>query len=247
MTPGTGLLNREEALLNSDLPPAGARPARRRRGAGGRAGPGAGFASGFAGKANPRRGARNRLLEPEVQLVAKIRAAVDALSAAATTEDVAEHLVEDIPESGTTGESAAARVHSGVTELIVGGPLPSIGKDVVGLLRLLEPLLRSGIVGIPIGMQLHRQAAIRVLELGVPRITGHTQYVVVVPFRHALPSPAVCRSRPGEPEHLQRRSSRTSSNSASTTSSVPAGPVPASPPSPPPGGPSSPAAPCVFR
>ena len=129
-------------------------------------------------------------LEPELQLVAQVGAAIDALPAAAA-EDVAEHLVEDVPKSRAAREPRAAGVHPGMTELVVGRTLALIGQNVVGLLRLLELLFGRTVVGIPIGMKLHRLTAVCLLEIRVAGVARHAQHVVVVPFRHASPLPAV--------------------------------------------------------
>ena len=54
-----------------------------------------------------------------------------------------------------------------MAELVVGGALLRIRENFIGLLGLLELLFGLVIVGIAVRMQLHRQAAISLLDLGL--------------------------------------------------------------------------------
>ena len=192
-TAGTGLLDGKEPLLNAHLPLAGTGGTGRGGRARSRTGAGAALAGTLGGEADARGRSRHRFLESELQLEAQVGAAIDTLPTAATAEDVAEHLVEDVAKPRAAREPRAAGVHPGMAELIVGRPLLLVGENVVGFLRLLELLFRPAVVGIPIGMKLHRLTAICLLEIGVSGVARNAQHVVVVPFRHASPLPAVQR------------------------------------------------------
>src|SRR5690606_19847204 len=58
-------------------------------------------------------------------------------------------------------------------------------QDLVGLLDLLELLLGLLVAGIAIGMQLHGEAPVGLLDVGLRRIARHAQDRVVVALRHA--------------------------------------------------------------
>ena len=73
-----------------------------------------------------------------------------------------------------------------MTVLIVDGALLRIGEDLAGLLGLLEELLRFLVIGIAVGMVLHREAAIRLLDLRLGRRFGYVEYLVVIALGHAL-------------------------------------------------------------
>ena len=58
-----------------------------------------------------------------------------------------------------------------VAEAVVGGALVGLGKDLVGFLGFLEAL-GLGIAGIAIGVMLHREAPIRLLDVGLGCVLG---------------------------------------------------------------------------
>ena len=59
-----------------------------------------------------------------------------------------------------------------------------IGEHLAGLLRLLEELLRLLVVRIAVGVKLHGEAAIRLLDLRLSRCFRYVEYLVVVAFGH---------------------------------------------------------------
>src|SRR5207245_2034169 len=120
--------------------------------------------------------AEHRLGELELELVAQVRSAerLGATAAARAAEDVPEHIPEDVAEgvgaeSAARSSRAAARLDTGVTVLIIGRPLVRVGEHLAGFLRLLEGLLRVPIVGVAVGVILHREPAVGLLDLGLSR------------------------------------------------------------------------------
>src|SRR6267378_8512153 len=70
--------------------------------------------------------------------------------------------------------------------LIVDGALLSVREDFARFLRLFEELLRFLVVRIAVGVILHGEAAIRLLDLRLSRCFGYVEYLVVVAFGHAF-------------------------------------------------------------
>ena len=185
-----GLLDGEEALAHADVAVAAAGIAGHRRAA--RLGAAALARRAFLGgrSLDLYGGAEDRLLQRELEIVLQVRAAVGARTASAGAggaEDVAEHGIEDVAEAGRAAETRAGgrgRVHARVAELIVGGALALVAQDLEGLLDLLEFLLRGLVARIPIRVQLHRQPAICLLDLGLGRVPADLEQFVVIAFRH---------------------------------------------------------------
>jgi len=71
--------------------------------------------------------------------------------------------------------------------LVVGGALLRIGEHLAGFLRLLEALLGFPVVRVAIGMKLHREATVGLLDLRLGRGLRDIQYLVVISLRHACP------------------------------------------------------------
>src|SRR5690606_20625172 len=134
----TGLLHREKALLHADLADAVT------GGTGDRAGTflGAGAVAGVAvhkgGHADFDGGTFDRFFQIQLEGVAQVGAAiVTATGTSATTEDIAEHIPENIAEAGTTEtcmEATAARIgiDAGMPIAVVGCPLLLVRQDFVG-------------------------------------------------------------------------------------------------------------------
>ena len=78
-------------------------------------------------------------------------------------------------------------IDAGVPEPIIGGALVGLGQDFVGFFGFLEARLGLRVVGIAIGVVLHREAAVRLLDVGLGRITTESEHFVVVPLRHPRP------------------------------------------------------------
>ena len=66
--------------------------------------------------------------------------------------------------------------------LIVRGALVRVGEHLAGLLGLLEALLGLLVVGIPVGVILHREAAIGLLDLRLGGRPGYVEYLVIISF-----------------------------------------------------------------
>src|SRR5262249_36158653 len=109
------------------------------------------------------------------------------------TKDVAEHVAENIAERVAARESGAATPPGGfdtrMAVLIVGRALVGVSENLAGLLGFLEALLRILVVGIAVGVILHRQAAVSLLDLCFCGCFGYVEYLVVIAFRHALLKP----------------------------------------------------------
>src|SRR5207249_10758375 len=144
VTRRTRLLDREKSLRDAHFAAAVTCRAGLRTGARLRAGAVTGFARLHRRYANLDFGPARGLLEREVEVVAKIRAAIHAVAAAAAsrlTENFAEDIAECVGESAEalgTAEAARARgaearrwIDAGMTELIVSSALTRVGQDVV--------------------------------------------------------------------------------------------------------------------
>src|SRR3989338_3801649 len=190
MATRAGLLHREEALLHAHLADAATGGAGDRRGAllGARAI--AGLAVDQGRHANGDRGAAHRLFQVQLQGVAQVAAALGTatLTAPRPAEEVAEYVTEDIGEVRTaTAEAPAAthlRVDAGMTVLVEGRALAGVGEHLVGLVGLLELLLRRLIVRIAIRVVLHGQAPVSLFQLRLASPALHTQHFVIVTLSH---------------------------------------------------------------
>ena len=154
----------------------------------------AGLAVVPAGDADLRFLAGGRFFQRDFHGVGQVRAAVHlpaATAAAGAAEDVAEDVAEGFAETGKafrTGAARAAhvRVHAGVAVLVVGRLLLRVRQHLVGLFGLLELLFGAlgGITLVAVRVVLHRQLAIRLLDLVVRSVLGHAQHFVKVAFGH---------------------------------------------------------------
>ena len=61
--------------------------------------------------------------------------------------------------------AARRRIDAGVAELVVGGALPGVGEHLVGFLGLLELLLGALVVRVAVGMVLHRELPVGLLDV----------------------------------------------------------------------------------
>ena len=111
-------------------------------------------------------GTENGFFKPDLEIVAQVLPAPGAVTAAAT-EEVAEDVAEDVLEAGAGEiESAetAALLKGGVPEAIVLRAPLGIAEHLIGFRSFLEPLLRSFVSRIAIGMVLHGQLAVGLLD-----------------------------------------------------------------------------------
>src|SRR5688572_3124122 len=186
------LLNREKALGHAELSDAAASLAGDRLGAGLRPLARATRALDLCGDVERDRIAGDGLLESQLEVVAQIRAAEHLVAAAAApaAEDIAEHVAENIAERVRAAAEAAASgavLHTRMTEAVVGRALVLVRQRFVGFLGFLELRFRLRVARIAVGMMLHREASIRLLEVGFRGVTRDAEYLVVIPLRHPRP------------------------------------------------------------
>ena len=210
---GTCPLDREEALLGAHLAIA-------RTAAAGRCRigiVGAGTAAGAAGNggrhANVRPLAGERLLESDLHVVSEIgtlHAGTGAAATAAAAHEIAEEIVEDIGK--TVGEivpvgTTHAAVECRMPEAVVCRALLLVLENLVGFVDLLELDLGRRIIRVAVGVVLHRQLAIGLLDGGPVRIPVDAEHVIEVGIGHGRratkrclaafsPCRSSCRRRP---------------------------------------------------
>jgi hypothetical protein len=134
--------------------------------------------------------AERSLLELQLDLVAQVRAPEHPRAAAPPgAEDVAEDLAEDVAEGVPRPETAAAGPRAAadprMPELVIGGALARVLENLPGLLDFLEGRLGLRIARVAIGVELHGESPIGLLELGLSRVPGQAEGLVVVALRHA--------------------------------------------------------------
>src|SRR6266508_5920341 len=200
-----GLAEREVALVLVEH----ASAVTRRAPAGGRAGlcprPVTGRAGHVAGEVDGRGDAVRRVLEGQVQLGFEIAATLrsrPAICARAAAGGPGEHAREHVPDvagveaeptgSGRTAEHATHRAHR--PDLVVLLALRRIADHVVRGRYLLEPLLRSAVVGVGVGVVLARELPVGLGDLLLRRGIGDPEDLVVV-----LPVPLTLRDHGRSP------------------------------------------------
>ncbi|MNF47597.1 hypothetical protein D3C84_288040 [compost metagenome] len=197
MAARTGLLHREEALLHAHLTDTATGGTGHRRGAFLRPGAFADLAIDQGRHPDVDRSTAHGLFQIQLQGVAQIAAALGAATLTATpagaTEEVAEHIAEDIGEirpakAGAT-RAAHARIHPGMPVLIVGRTLAGIGQYFVGLVGILEQIFRRFIVGIAVRVMLHRQAPVGLFQLRFAGAALDTEHLVIITFSHKSLTP----------------------------------------------------------
>src|SRR5450755_2939860 len=147
-------------------------------------------------------GAARGLFQRKLEVVAKVGAPIDAVAATTRASLIAEDVAEDIAKSiGETAEAFGAaaeaartrgahgRIDSGMPELIVRRALARIGEDFVRFLGLLEFLFRGLVIRIAVGMVLHRQLAISLLDVLFRSVAIDAQGRVIVALSHSSVSP----------------------------------------------------------
>ena len=131
--------------------------------------------------------ALRRLLELDLEVVAKIGAALraGASAAAAKAENVAE-AAEDVLEAGELRriEALRAAADAGVTEAVVARALVAVAEDGVGLGRFLEFLFGASCRPVAIRVELQRELAIRALDFLIGGGAGDLEDLVVVALAH---------------------------------------------------------------
>ena len=146
----------------------------------------AGFAGLVARNLDAGLDALRRLLELDLEVVAKVGAALraGAAAAAAEAENVAE-AAEDVFEAGELRRIESLRAaDAGVAEAIVARALVAVAEDGVRLGRFLECVLGLLVARVAIGVELQRQLAIRALDLLIGRGARDLEDLVVVALAH---------------------------------------------------------------
>src|SRR5574337_637747 len=127
--------------------------------------------------------AGGRFLEADLQVVAKVHAALGAptVPTCASGEKALENVVEDATESRLEApEPLEATAGPGRTEPVVGLPLVGVAQHFVGFADLLEALLGGWISRILVGVVLVGQLAVGLLNLLGPGVAVDPQNLVVV-------------------------------------------------------------------
>src|SRR5262245_5185748 len=122
-----------------------------------------------------------RVLEGDLQLVLEILAARGARAAAAPPAP-GEEVLEDVLEEGAEARVAEARAdaRSGRPEAVEMGTLVGIRQHGVRLVDFLEFLLGLLVVPVAVGMELHRELAVRLFDLGLAGFARAAEDLVVV-------------------------------------------------------------------
>src|SRR5687767_802626 len=182
-TAGTRPGHGEKAVAHAHLAASLTRLARgfARAGLGG--GAGARFAALQARDLHLRLEAGRGLLERDLQLVLEVLPAHRArAAAAASAAGAGEEVVEDVFEQRaepTLEAAAGGRARCGA-EAVVVRALVGIGENRVGLAELLEALLGLLVTGILVGMELHGQLPVGLLQLGVAGTLVDAENLVIV-------------------------------------------------------------------
>ena len=109
-------------------------------------------------------------------------ATASAAKKIAKTKELAEYIAEVVEYGGIEACACTRSANARVTETVVHPPLLHIGENSIGLTTFLELLFRVRIVRIPVRMELHRQLAIRTLNLLISGAALHSQHFVIVAF-----------------------------------------------------------------
>jgi hypothetical protein len=129
-----------------------------------------------------------------------LRAAATASSAASSSsskkvaeaEKVTKDVAEILEDTGIeTGGSRGGAAYASVPETVIQSALFLISQDRVRFAALFEPLFSVRVIGIPVGMVLQRELAIRALYFDVGSGTAYAQDLVIITFtvgcRNKLP------------------------------------------------------------
>ncbi len=143
-------------------------------------------------------GTRNVALAPakasvrSISTAARISApprAPRAAAAAPAADEIAEHLLENIADAAAgevepAGATAAALLEGRMAEAVIGSALLVVLQHVIGFVHFLELRLGLLVSRIAVRVVLHRQFAIRLLQVFVACLTANSQRDVIVLFRH---------------------------------------------------------------
>ena len=184
---GAGLRHRQEAVIASDLAGAAAHVAGFQATSRLDPGPGAGLATLETWDLDLRVEAGGGILESDLELVLEIFAARGSRPTPAAP--AGEEVLEDVLEEGSESRVAEAgpRARPRGSEPVEVSALVGIGQDGVRLVDLFEPLLGFLVAAVAVGMELHRELAISLLDLGLAGGARDAEDLVIV-ARHRTQS-----------------------------------------------------------
>jgi hypothetical protein len=191
-TPRARLSQGEQALLHGDHPAAGALGTGPGLGAWPRARPAAGRTRTGPRDAKRDRGPREGVLEGDPDLGLEVGPPTGSGPGGATATGASAEQVEEVSEPSDI-EAEVLEAHAAAASRAepdaAGGHLPDpvvllaavpIAQDVVGRGHVLEPFLGPLVAGVGVGMELLRQLPVRLLDLGLGGVLGHTENGVIV-------------------------------------------------------------------
>src|SRR5438128_6075000 len=199
LAPGAGLRHSEEAVRAPDLAAPAAEVARLEPAARLDAGPAARVALLEPRDLNLRLDARRRLLERDLELVLEVLGARGA-GAGARARAAREEVLEDVLEQRAEARVPPACGGTHRAEPVEVRALLGVGQDGVRLADLLEALLAVLVARVAIGVVLHRELPVGLLQLGVRRAAWNAEDLVIV-ARHGLRRP---RRAPRRPRRARR-------------------------------------------
>ena len=151
-----------------------------------------------------RRLALEGLFERDLEVVAKVGAALaPAAAAASAPARLAEEVLEDVRhEVGEVGpEAGAAAAHAlregGMAETVVGGPLLPVRQHLIGFVELLEVDLGVLVARVAVRVIFHGELAEGGFQLRLVRALADAENLVIVAFGHRRPERSTL-SRTGE-------------------------------------------------
>src|SRR5690606_22718308 len=113
----------------------------------------------------------------ERQLEVNLQVGAAPLPAAARrAEEVREQIAERGEDVVHPAEAAHVAVEAVRAELVVAGALVRIRQDLVGVRRLLEPLLGVLVARVAIRVVLHGEPPVRLLDLGLARLAPDAEH-----------------------------------------------------------------------
>ena len=161
--------------------------------------PRAGFASDRSRHADRRGLAVKRLFKRDLEVIAKVRAALSApglTTASPAAHHVAEQVIENIGHRRRKAVAHAALIEGRMAVAVVGRALLSVRQMLIGFVELLEPRLGLLVAGMPIGVALHGRLAEGGLQFGVARRFGNAQSFIKIALGHLQRARSLCMPRP---------------------------------------------------
>src|SRR5712691_881440 len=135
-------------------------------------------------------GACEGFLESDGHVVAEVVAPVRPLPPPAGADTAAEERVEDVGKRHVreVDRRPAPHVDGRVAEHVIAAAPARVGEHGVCLARLLEPSRGHGVVGVAVGVRLHRDLSESLLQVVGGRLPAATEDLVVVALYSHLPN-----------------------------------------------------------